>query len=146
MLCTMLQKSQNLRRKPCDSFQEVGSHVCVCVCVQAATVCDKAMGVSVKISHTLLDAGCDVSQTTNVGKTPVSLALQQVRVVSQISLCMCQVHRCLTCHRLINGMLQGRGLWYTCPVWVQVNSGLVQQGGKIQRITCLLWYMSYECR
>ena len=48
------------------------------VCVQAPTVCDEAMEVSIKIAHILLDAGCDVSQTTNVGKTPVSMALQQV--------------------------------------------------------------------
>jgi hypothetical protein len=36
------------------------------------------MDTSVKVAHILLDAGCDVSQTTSVGKTPVSLALEQV--------------------------------------------------------------------
>ena len=27
MLCTMLKKSQNSRKHPCDSFREVGSHI-----------------------------------------------------------------------------------------------------------------------
>ena len=44
-------------------------------------MCDEAMEISVKIAHILLDAGCDVSQTTNVGKTPVSMALQQASVM-----------------------------------------------------------------
>ncbi|XP_076464084.1 poly [ADP-ribose] polymerase tankyrase-like isoform X2 [Babylonia areolata] len=41
-------------------------------------VCDKAMETSLKVGNILLDAGCDISQPTNVGKTPVSLALAQV--------------------------------------------------------------------
>ncbi|XP_070180050.1 poly [ADP-ribose] polymerase tankyrase-like isoform X2 [Littorina saxatilis] len=44
----------------------------------APAVCDSAMETSVKIAHILLDRGCDVSQASNVGKTPVSLALEQV--------------------------------------------------------------------
>jgi hypothetical protein len=46
--------------------------------LQSPSVCEQAMDTSVKVAHILLDAGCDVSQTTNVGKTPVSLALEQV--------------------------------------------------------------------
>ena len=29
-ICTMLMKSQNGRKYPCDSFREAGSHICEC--------------------------------------------------------------------------------------------------------------------
>ncbi|KAL8622950.1 hypothetical protein ACOMHN_027071 [Nucella lapillus] len=41
-------------------------------------VCEKGMDTSLKVANILLDAGCDISQPSNVGKTPVSLALDQV--------------------------------------------------------------------
>ena len=56
-------------------------NVPVCKCflyLKSPTVCETAMDTSVKVARILLDAGCDISQSTNVGKTPVSLALEQV--------------------------------------------------------------------
>ena len=44
-----------------------------------AQVCDKAVSTSVRVADILFRAGCDVNQVTGRGRTPVILAMQQVR-------------------------------------------------------------------